>query len=75
MRETLFPTDSALHDLPIHVDSHARDWLNDLAWADEEDATERIATLNPVQLKAAINRHYEGGWRGFLVDEGEIDPR
>lgn len=73
-RETLFPTTDR-DVLPIHVDSAARDWLTDLAWADEDTAHEMIATCDPLALVASVTRHYDGSWNDFLIAEGEIDPR
>ena len=44
--------------------SEARSWLADLAWADEPD----FAAMSDERIRAGVNRHYDGGWAGFVAD-------
>ena len=44
--------------------SEARAWLADLEWVDEPD----FASMTDEQIRRGINRHYDGGWSGFVAD-------
>lgn len=46
------------------IAAEARAWLLDLMWV-EEEAHEQIENLDLAGVKAAIERHYEGGWTAF----------
>lgn len=48
--------------------SAALDWCMDCVWADV-DADDIAAMPNDVIVRA-IQRHYVGGWAGFLADSG-----
>jgi hypothetical protein len=47
--------------------SEARGWIADCWAADEVDPQE----LTDTQVIAGVNRHYAGGWAGFLADGEE----
>ena len=60
-----------LYDLaarPREAAADARAWLLDCEWAEGDDAHDTIRLLNAVGLIAAVERHYEGGYRQFLAD-------
>lgn len=44
--------------------AEARGWLADCEWRgmDAED----IADLSDVEIRAAVSKHYEGGWAAFM---------
>ena len=42
----------------------ARAWLADLEWADEPD----FAAMSDEQIRRGVQRHYDGGWAGFVAD-------
>ena len=44
--------------------SEARAWLADLEWADEPD----FAAMTDEQIRRGVQRHYDGGWAGFVAD-------
>ena len=43
--------------------ARARSWVADCVWADLE-----TDDLTDAALRAGIERHYDGGWAGFLAD-------
>jgi hypothetical protein len=53
---------------PRETVADARAWLLDCEWAEGEDAHEQIVLLNDVGVIAAVERHYEGGWKAFADD-------
>ena len=44
--------------------SEARGWLADLEWADEPD----FAAMSDERIRRGVDRHYDGGWAGFVAD-------
>ncbi len=47
----------------------ARGWLLDVISEDEiDDDAPTIANANAIMIVDAINRHYGGGWAGFVAD-------
>ena len=44
----------------------ARAWIADCTWADQPD----VDSLTDEQVKRGIERHYDGGWAGFIADAG-----
>ena len=50
----------------MDVYSEARAWIADCTWADEVD----VASLTDDQVKRGVQRHYDGGWAGFIADGG-----
>lgn len=43
----------------------ARDWAKDCSWVENED---EIDEMTPEQITRGVQRHYDGGYRQFLVD-------
>lgn len=50
--------------------AQARNWLADLDWADREHIDFAVLTAEEVQW--AVERHYHGGWAGFVADGAEV---
>ena len=44
----------------------ARGWLAELDWADRDHID--FAVLTPAEVQWAVERHYHGGWAGFVAD-------
>jgi hypothetical protein len=42
--------------------TEARAWVADCMWADD------TASLPDAAIVAGVQRHYDGGWAGFLAD-------
>jgi len=52
--------------------AEARDWIADCAWRNLEP--EDVAGLSDAQVRAGVERHYEGGWEQFALDCGYEPP-
>ena len=49
------------------IRQHAIDWINDCDWCEQWGGSDWTADeLTNDQIKLGINRHFEGGWIGFL---------
>jgi hypothetical protein len=48
-----------------------RSWLADLDWADRDHID--FTVLSDAEVQYAIDRHYDGGWAGFVAD-GTVQP-
>ena len=48
----------------IDLMTEARGWIADCEWADDFD----VDALTAEQIRRGIDRHYDGGWAGFVRD-------
>lgn len=50
----------------------AREWLLDIADTfsdDPDDYADTITELPADEVRSAVERYYDGGWRGFLYEQ------
>lgn len=47
----------------LAVMPEARAWVADCQWADGDSCEE----LSDATIKAGVDRHYDGGWAGFVA--------
>jgi hypothetical protein len=43
----------------------AREWVAECMWREDP---EELDELTDAQIKRGVNRHYDGGWSGFIRD-------
>jgi hypothetical protein len=54
--------------VPDHVLDSMRDWLKDCEFREGFDSHIDVEDARDIVIIAAVNRHYDGGYKAFLND-------